>query len=368
MLALIKRIYTSISFITVLIALGYGLVAILLVLFPIHFLDDFPRIAITDPDSIKFILSFTIGGIFTLTVFSYTMVMNVLNRSISNYSPRLIPLILHERHHQVILGASSGTIVYSLIMSVQVASDNSEKLSSFAAPLAILMVVICVFLFIYFIHSVSQSIHVNYVVHRSYKNTKQSIETLLKLKDGLNSSKEDKKEWVDSIAFETCGYLNYVRINKLIALSEKHKIDFKLEKQMGSFLQINEKVLSASSKLNDDLRNKVKRCLSVDRSEPMDVVEIGFKHLVEVAIKASSPAINDPGTSLIAVDYLVQLFILRKQIPNFSNYTSPNGGRLFFEMIPEETLKSYVFKEMENYMNNDPILTEKLQLSKAILQ
>jgi len=367
MLALVKRIYNSISFVTVLIALGYGMIAFLLVIFPTDILDNFPSVAITDIESIKFILSFTIGGIFTLTVFSYTMVMNVLNRSISNYSPRLIPLILHERHHQIILGATSGTIIYSLIMAVQISSVNVDELSSLAAPLAIVMVAICVFLFIYFIHSVSQSIHVNYVVHRSYLNTKKSIQNILDMKADLSFSKEIEGDWEDTVTFDSCGYLNYIRLQKLLSISEKHKVQFKLEKQMGAFVLIDEVVLSASKPMDKKLRDEVKRCISVDRSEPMNVVEIGFKHLVEVAIKGSSPAINDPGTSLIAVDYLIQLFILRRTIPNFNKYTSQKGGCVYFELIPEQTLKEYVFKEMETYMKDDPILAEKLATSKRKL-
>ncbi|WP_276165344.1 DUF2254 domain-containing protein [Zobellia alginiliquefaciens] len=367
MLALVKRIYNSISFVTVLIAIGYALIAFVLILFPTDILKDFPSIAITDKDSIKFILSFTIGGIFTLTVFSYTMVMNVLNRSISNYSPRLIPLILHERHHQVILGATSGTIIYSLIMAVQVSSVNIGELSSLAAPLAIVMVVICIFLFIYFIHSVSQSIHVNYVVHRSYLNTKKSIQNILDMKEGLSLSDNSEEKWADTIAFDSCGYLNYIRMEKLISLSEKHGVQFKLEKQMGTFVQIDEVVLSSSSPMDKKLRDEVKRCLSVDRSEPVDVIEIGFKHLVEVAIKGSSPAINDPGTSLIAIDYLMQLFILRKKIPTFNSYHSKEGGCVFFELVPKDTLKAYVFREMEHYMKEDPILSEKLRSARKML-
>ena len=367
MFSILRRIYKSISFVTVLIALGFGILAVLLTLYPTDFLDDYPRIAIKDPESIKFILSFTIGGIFTLTVFSYTMVMNVLNRSISNYSPRLIPLILHERHHQIILGATSGTIIYSSIMAVFISSDAKIEFPSIAAPLAVLMVITCVFLFVYFIHSVSQSIHVNYIVHRSFMNTKKSIEKILALKAGLRLLKIDEGHWPEEIHFDSCGYLNKIRINKLIDISEKHKVEFKLAQKMGTFVQEGKPVLLSSKPLNSKLQKKVKNCISLDRSEPIDVVEVGFKHLVEVAVKASSPAINDPGTSLIAVDYLVQLFIFRRKVPDFDSYTSEKGGRIFFEMVPISMLQDYAFKEMEAFMDEDPILKEKLIYSKALL-
>ena len=62
-------------------------------------------------------LAAVIGGVFTLTIFSYTMVMDVMNRSIVSYSPRLLPLILSRRYHQVMLGFSVAlTIAHALIM------------------------------------------------------------------------------------------------------------------------------------------------------------------------------------------------------------------------------------------------------------
>ncbi len=136
---------------------------------------------------------------------------------------------------------------------------------------------------------------------------------------------------------------------------------------MGSFVYEGEAVLSISKKLDKALEKKIKRCIAIDRNEAVNVIEIGFKHLVEVAVKASSPAINDPGTSIIVIDYLTQLFLLRKKIPSFNRVDSHNNGVLYFKLIPLEQLKKYVFREMEIYMKNDDILMQKLNESKKII-
>ncbi|MFS4467262.1 DUF2254 domain-containing protein [Maribacter sp. 2210JD10-5] len=365
MLSVLIRIYKSISFLTFFIAVSFGLIGVLIILFPVRLNERFPVLAITDKEHIKFILTFTIGGIFTLTVFSYTMVMNVLNRSISNYSPRLIPLILYERPHQIVLGTTSGTIIYSLLMSAYLSGNSEADFPDIAAPLTIFFVIICVLLFIYFIHHVSQSIHVNYVIHESFVNTRRSIFNVLNMKENLFLETKKNREWGTAISFDHCGYLNKIRLQKLLAISKTHGIDFNLPVKVGTFVLENQNVLESSKPLNEKLVKRIKRCISIDRSEPINVIEVGFKHLTEVAIKASSPAINDPGTSLIAIDYLAQLFIHRKNIPEFNGLKLDDGGIVYFELIPTETLFKHVLEEMERYMNEDPILKKKLQWFKT---
>lgn len=361
-LPILRRIRNSISFITMCIALGFGILALALAFFRPNLLTDYPRLAITDKESIKFILSFTIGGVFTLTIFTFTMVMNVLDRSISNYSPRLIPLILREKQHQIILGVTSGTLLYALVMAIVISSSHGEDFPPMAAPLAIVMSMVNIVLFIYFIHSVSQTIQVNFILYKSFKNTRDNLMKLIHSDLEFISNREEDV-WIDTLCFEHCGYLNKIRLRKLIEISEKQGISFKLLKTMGSFVMENEPVLAASSKINKKGINSIKRCISIDRVEAIDVFEIGFKHLVEVAVKASSPAINDPGTALTAIDYLTQLFILRHKLPDARGMKSAHGGLLFFDFVPSAQLAEFCFLEMEAYMRDDPLLMRKLAQS-----
>ena len=164
-----------------------------------------------------------------------------------------------------------------------------------------------------------------------------------------------------------CGYLNKIRIEKLIGISEEHNIQIKLLKKMGSFILENQPVIAVSRQINDSIEQKIKRCISIDRGEPIDVIEVGFKHMVEVGVKASSPAINDPGTSLMSIDYLTQLFLLRKELPEFNTLKSDKGGVLKMDMVSYQKLAETCFLEMETYMKDDPVLKMKISESKGII-
>ena len=364
--SLFKRIVHSIAFRPALIVVGFAFVPFLLVLLPNPELKGsfLGVLSITDPDSINVILAFIIGGVFTLTVFSYTMVMNVLNRSINNYSPRLVPLLLAEPHHQIILGVTSGTIIYSLILSIFIATDAPVKFPNLATALGIVFTICCIFLFIYFIHSVSQSIHINYILRKSYLNTKKNIKRWLDLQSHLVFAERKEMSGAYKITSRGCGYYNGLRIERLAKIAKDHDLTFKILVLRGDFVYEEQAFLEVSHRIDEKLETKVKNCFEINLSEPMDVAEVGFKHITEVAIKASSPAINDPGTSISSIDYLTQLFIHYLQLQPFNAYEEDKTVRIFFKTADLADLFFYLYREMIRYMKDDPVL--KLRLKKSM--
>ncbi|WP_194850238.1 DUF2254 family protein [Nonlabens antarcticus] len=371
MLSILRRIYNSIALLPAGIALFFALIACILTALPMEAQDipDFLKpIVITGKTDVQSILAFIIGGIFTLTIFSYTMVMNVLNRSINNYSPRLIPLILSEKHHQLILGFTSGTIVYSMILSIAVANGTQGTFPPLGASIGVFMSIFCVFLFIYFIHSVSQSIHINYILKKSFDRGKLNLKKLKKLVKlmRVHTSPEDMSSW-ESIKTEKCGYLQLPDFEKLAVKAFKEKCSMSLEHLPGMFVLEKDTLIKTSVKINDSWERREHQ-VSVDMRVPLEMHESEIKHLVEVAVKASSPAINDPGTSLAAIDYLTQLLILRAEIPDHNSYTLNDTNFVYVKWLPTQELSIYCYLEMWHYMNEDPILIKGIKSSMHKLQ
>jgi uncharacterized membrane protein len=320
-------------------------------------------IVITDVQDVQYIFAFIIGGIFTLTIFSYTMVMNVLNRSINNYSPRLIPLILSERHHQLILGFTSGTIIYSMILSIAVSSDNVPEIPPLAATLGVLLSIFCVFLFIYFIHSVSQSIHINYILRKSYTRSRDNLKELFAIqKLGRKvDPPSDMKEWT-SINTDDCGYLQMPQVEALAQKAASEKSQIWIEPTPGTFVLENSMLIKTSKNLDNRWKKRDKQ-VSIDSRVALEMHETEMKHLVEVAVKACSPAINDPGTSLGAIDYLTQLFMMRNRLQDFNAYTIDDQYYVFIKHIEQKEFTYWCYSEMWHYMKNDPVLKETLKRS-----
>ena len=78
-----------------------------------YLIDAAPALVIDDTDTAKTILSTLIGGLISLTVFSFSMVMVLLSQASSNFSPRVLPGIISDRKHQIVLGQYIATIPVS---------------------------------------------------------------------------------------------------------------------------------------------------------------------------------------------------------------------------------------------------------------
>ena len=171
------NVINSIAFFPVLIAAALFVFSIFVLYFEtthtgIEIKKNFPFMFVSNYQNAMQILSTLITGIISLTVFSFSMVMIVLNQASSNFSPRVIPGVITKKAHQVVLGFCIGTIIYSLIIihNVQATTKNIQ-FPQIGVLIAEILGIICLILFVYFIHSISLSIQVDNILVKILKDT-----------------------------------------------------------------------------------------------------------------------------------------------------------------------------------------------------
>lgn len=117
---LYQRIVSSIAFYPALITLGLVLLCIVSIWLEMTYLqaykEDIKLGLVNNAENARLILGTLVGGIVSLMVFSFSMVMVVLNSASSTLSPRVIPSLISSRNHQFILGIYLGTIIDSLLL------------------------------------------------------------------------------------------------------------------------------------------------------------------------------------------------------------------------------------------------------------
>lgn len=148
----VTRIKESIAFYPVLIPALYVAVAALVLLFESTSLaetlrDDLPA-GLLDADNSREILGTLITGIISLTVFSFSMVMVVLNGAAARLSPRVLPGLVSDTRNQVILGIYLGSIVYYLLMIGTLNKNDPASVPALGLALAVLFGMLCMALFV----------------------------------------------------------------------------------------------------------------------------------------------------------------------------------------------------------------------------
>lgn len=369
LISLYHKVISSIAFYPSLIATGLFLLALGLLWLEGStdlgkgIYSKFSFLISRDISTVRVLLSTLIGGIISLTVFSFSMVMIVLNQASTNFSPRLLPGLISDKRNQGVLGMYIGTIIFNLIILINLPANGEEYPEMGLTILSgIGLGVGCLVLFIFFIHNVSTSIQVQNIINSIYQMTRKRIHYQIdKERRELKPLDADFSNW-HHIRSDRAGYFEDVDLLRLKRLASEYETDFKVIPYKGKYLLPNTlTVLSRNSLDETQTNNVLKSLLFTGLRKPSTNYMYGIQEIVEVGVKAMSPGINDPGTAVMTIDYLSELLALRMQLDALEVYTTEDEKHrielttISFSELLYQTLSAYRL-----YCRHDVILMEKL--------
>ncbi len=291
-------------------------------------------VLVSGSDNARMVLTTIVGGMISLTVFSFSMVMVVLNRTSDSLSPRLLPQLVAKKFHQVVLGVYMGTIVYSLILVISIGPDKT--LPALGILLSMILAISSLALFIYFIHSISESIQVNNIMRDILNRTLKQIEELDKIKTFKAEFKNiEPSNGRQILALET-GYQFHSPPEILLNFLQNKNIKLQIEAFQGQFL-IEGSLLAAYYPVSRDVKAiKDLHSYFYGNSYPDEREQFfdNFRQISEIALKALSPGINDPGTALIAIRFLTILFEKVVHFPEHLGYEDENDELFLMDKLP----------------------------------
>lgn len=324
-------------------------------------MEVFPLLMVEDGDTALTVLSACLGGLISLMVFSFSMVMLLLSQASSNYSPRLLPGLISDKRHQFILGLYLSSILYIIftIFSIE-PSEKKYTLPGLSVLLGILFTISCLVAFIYFIHNISQSIQINNILDTIFMDSKKRLKRLIDSDKGVPKSFPDTENW-HQYKVGHSGYIQNISLNNLLDICEKHDTKIYITIPKGLFALSNAVFLKSEKKLEKEVVDDVISNISFSRGELVeDNYILAFKQITEIAVKAMSPGINDPGTAINAIDYLTELFSLRMQKGDKTIITQNNKVLLKIASITFKELIYNVMASLRTYCKHDPIMVQKI--------
>ncbi len=332
---ILRNVVTSIAFLPALISLLFFLFSVAVIYLELSFTGQDTRLGenmqvllVKGNDNARQVLGTLIGGVISLTVFSFSMVMVLLNQATSNLTPRIIPGLLTDKRNQFVLGFYIGTIIYCLIIILNVRpGEQHQDTPKFGVLLAMLFGITSLFLFIYFIHLISRKLQIDVIIASAARHSVAAIRKG-KREKGAPVPVPDTTGWYP-LCSEEAGYLSEVDEGRLDKICRQHRVQLQMLHAPGVFLSETDVVCKLSADPGDDrrLRNRVLSCLHFS-NEPYGKGNYlyGMNQISEVAVKALSPGINDPGSAAIALDYLGHVFsVLLGEAPGRITPEEPAG-------------------------------------------
>ncbi len=370
---LYHRVTGSIAFYPTLIAVGLASLCVVTIVLEMTWLqpykEDLDLGLVKNADNARLILGTLVGGIISLMVFSFSMVMVVLNSAASSLSPRVIPALISSRSHQVVLGVYLGTIINSLMLISTIQEGDDINVPSLGIFLALGLAVICLCLFVYFIRSISLSIQVDFILNRVYKQTLAQLRTRRRqLQDSHGPAWPDDAQW-SVVRARRSGYFKALNVTAAHDVLDDHDARMTVQVHYGFFVMPGHPLMRIERELNDDCTNRLLDCFDFYVEEYAHRhFFFGFKQIVEIAVRALSPGINDPGTAIKAIDMMGVLFAERMKLPDHDVVPEEGAPRIFLRELDLHRMLLLAFGSLRGYGQNDlQVLLTLLQACKNLL-
>lgn len=249
-------------------------------------------------------------------VFSITIVS--LTLASGQFGPRLLRNFMRDRANQIVLGTFVSTFIYSLLVLRAVRSvDGRAFVPHIAVTVALLLVIASVGVLIFFIHHISSSIQADSVVRSAASQLGDAIHRLFPdpvVADARRKDTEMVSPWSadrpsdDCIRADRADYVQAIDTDRLVEIAEAHDLIIRLACRPGDFVMAGAAVAVVRSErtpIERRVREAVGECVALGplRTLSQDA-EFGFLQLVEIAVRALSPGINDPFTAITCIDRL----------------------------------------------------------------
>jgi len=243
---------------------------------------------------------------------------------------------------QFAIGAFVAPSLYCFLILRNLGHSNGE-VPHLSVSIGILFTIVNFGVLIYFVHHVALAIQAPRVIQSLARELSLSIETLFP--DPLEQSSETEsvdtgriasfnEESTTQIRAMNEGYLQIVDHERLVEVAAHRDIVILVERRPGDFITRDQSVFRVVG-LESDVELKFVRELNDtlfvgSRRTPRQDVECAVQELVEVAVRALSPGINDPFTAITCLDYLTAAIakLSQRQIPSPHRYDSEQKLRV----------------------------------------
>lgn len=275
------------------------------------------------------ILTTIAASVMTVASVSFSITIVSLTLASSQFGPRLLRNFMRSFVTQSIIGTFTGTFVYCLIAMRNVGTSWEEGSPHLSVTVGVGLAILCVWLLILFVHHVAASIQADTLVSGVHGELESQIEALPKGSDPgdrlTNQAARERCSSAIAVRSPRSGYLLAIDGAKLSEWAQSKECTVVFAARPGAFIAKGDELawlegIEADADA-EDLGKKVLEHVFMGRKRsPEQDIEYTVSQLVEIAVRALSPGINDPKTAEVCIDYLVAALcqLANRQLPNIS--------------------------------------------------
>jgi uncharacterized membrane protein len=257
----------------------------------------------------------TVAGV----VFSITIV--ALSLTSSQYTSRVLRNFMRDRINQVVLGVFVGIFAYCLVVLRAIrGGDEGAFVPSLAVLVGLILAFVGIGYLIFFIHHISMSIQASSIIPAVAEETIAAVDHLFPQgvgddveedADGKLAMTHAEPAW-SAVPSQKTGYIESIDGDSLMVFARVRRTILRMERGIGEFVVEGTPLISVASpgELDGDATDELNAVYVISRHRTVEQdASFGIRQLVDIAMKALSPGINDTTTAVMCVDYLAAILV-----------------------------------------------------------
>lgn len=321
------RLHTSIWLIPAGLCVSSALLAALMLWLDRHFqATGFGFAAFSmSLDSARQLLGIIAASIISVGGVAFSVTMVALTLTSGQYGPKILRNFLEDRASKLSLGLFLGTYVYTLIILSGYAQSDEPRFSVLAA---LLLALLALTGFVHFIHRTATDLQADEIINRIGEQMQHALRGLVK-DAGTSGRTGATLSWRQAcrllrptlVASYEQGYVQTIDYAQLVHWCASNECMLQVRVRAGDFIVEHVclfKVYGCDAATLETALDDLKRHIVVGPIRtPIQDQEHTISQLIQLAARALSPGINDPGTAITCIDWfsLALAQIVDRDIP-----------------------------------------------------
>lgn len=300
-----------------------------------------------------------VTAMITMATLAISITMVVLTLAAQQLGPRLIRNFMSDWQTQASLGLFTATVVYLLLVlrSVYGAGDDVANL---AITIGTALVLASLASLLVFVHHLARAIISDNIIDRVGEALDHDIMRLMPEKDAERPPPPSQGTATGTIPVVTGGYVQAIDIDALVRRATDANALIELQIRPGQHAVPGTLLAHVSPQASAErLTKPVQAAFVIGRTRTaVQDLEFSMHQLVEVALRALSPGINDPFTAIAVLDRLtLSLRLMMERSPARSRFADNKGiVRVVAPVSTFEGLTDAAFNQIRQTAETNPAI------------
>lgn len=255
------------------------------------------------------LLGIIASSMLAVSTFSLSIMVSAFSSASNGATPRATELVMGDDNTRLAIASFISAFVYAVIAKTALGIGYYEQVGRFVLFIGTVTVLFyLIYTLINWVKTLSQLGRLNNTLNKIECATKQALTEYYR-SPNMGAKHIDKIHFTIPILAQYSGYLTHINMSQLQSYAEEHECHIEIAVRPGTLVH-NGMPIAYLSNAIDNAQQLLSSAFIVedDRSYAQDP-RFGLVVLSEVAQRALSPAVNDPGTAIKVLTVLMRLLV-----------------------------------------------------------